>query len=277
MGEMGLDPSQAGRYTNVNGIEMYYQDHGEGEELVLLHGGLGTSLAHWKPYLPAFSKEYRVIAPDCRGHGRTNNPTDEWSYGLMADDIAALISVLGLQRPSICGWSDGGQIALELAMRYPGLARAYIFGAVGKDFSDVYLQTLKGWGFEGPGTVNISQMEKASPEYVEIIRELHSSQGAEYWEKLLNGISKMWLTPLNYTNEDFLQILEPVLIVIGDRDQFIPVEDAVAMYRLISNGELSIVPDADHSLPRTKVDIFADIVMEFLNRNRPETISAQGE
>jgi pimeloyl-ACP methyl ester carboxylesterase len=273
MTKIEFDPSEHGRFVTVNGIEMYFVDHGEGDPLVMLHGGTGTALSNWTPYIPTFSQKFRVIAPDLRGHGKTNNPQGEWRYDLMADDIAALITDLDLKNPSICGWSDGGEIALELAMRYPGLASAYIVGAVMIKYSDSYLQSIKGWGFEGPGEVNFDQIQSATPEYVEMIQEAHSPQGSEYWKELLTGISTMWFTPFNYTDEDFRKISATMLIMIGDRDQFIPVEHAVEMYRLIPNAELAVVPNGDHALPRTKVDLFADTVMEFLSRNSAGTVS----
>jgi pimeloyl-ACP methyl ester carboxylesterase len=188
----------------------------------------------------------------------------------MADDIAALIEALDLETPFVCGWSDGGQVTLELAMRYPGLGCAYIAGAVWKEFTEVYIQSLKGFGMERPGEVDIAQFQQAMPEYAELIRDIHAPQGADYWIDLLKGSSHLWQTPLNYTDEDFKKIQEPILIVIGDRDQFIPVEDAVAMYRLIPNGELAVLPGADHSLSRTKVKEFSGVILEYLNRQALE-------
>ena len=119
----------------------------------------------------------------------------------------------------------------------------------------------------GPGEVNFDQIQRATPEYVEMLRDLHSPQGAEYWKDLLTGISTMWFTPLNYTDQDFRKISAAMLILIGDRDQFIPVEDAFAIYRLIPNAELAIVPNADHSFLRISVKVFADTVLEFLKRH----------
>ena len=268
MMKIEVDLTKHGHFASVNGIEMYYIDHGEGDPLVMLHGGTGTALGNWNSHIPALSQEFRVIAPDCRGHGRTNNPSGEWSYDLMADDIAALVQELGLQDPSICGWSDGGQIGLELAMRYPNLASKYIVGAVWKDFSETYLQTLTDRGLEGPGKVNIDHLQTATPEWVEAMRELHSHQGFDYWKELLVGISTLWLTPMNYDDEVFREISATMLILVGDRDQFIPLEDALAMYRLIPNAEMAVVPNADHSLSRSKVEIFTNIVVDFLNRNQ---------
>jgi pimeloyl-ACP methyl ester carboxylesterase len=108
----------AGAYIEANGLRVYYEVCGEGEPLLLIHGGTATSQS-WTSHLPAFTEHFRVFAPDSRGHGRTDNP---------ADDVAALIKALGLQRPLVLGYSDGGQIALELGMRYPGLARALVLG-----------------------------------------------------------------------------------------------------------------------------------------------------
>lgn len=261
-----------GKFISANGIEIYYEDHGTGHPLVLLHGGGGTGAANWAEYLPALSQEFRVITPDSRGHGKTNNPSRELSYARMADDIAVFIKEIELDKPFICGWSDGGQTVLELAMRYPGLASAYIAGAVWKDFTDFYVQTLRGLGMEKPGKVNIEQFQKAMPEYAELLSKIHSPQGEEYWKELLVDISHMWLTPLDYTKEDFHKIKEPMLIVIGDRDQFIPLESEVAMFRLIPNAELAVVPGADHGLSRTKAKEFSDLILEYLKRHTTKTV-----
>ena len=270
MQSVDFDLNAHSHFVSVNGIEMCYIDYGEGDPVLLLHGGTGTALSNWGTYLPALSKNYRIIAPDFRGHGRTNNPSGEWRYDLMADDIAALVKKLGLQNPSICGWSDGGQIGLELAMRYPNLSSKYLVGAVWKEFSATYLETLFNWGLESAGKVNIDKIQEVTPDYIEVIRKLHSIQGPDYWKELLKGISKLWLTPVNYKEEDFRGIMATMLIVVGDRDQFIPLEDAISMYRLIPNAEISVVPNVDHSLPRSKVEVFTNIITDFLNGDKAE-------
>ena len=111
----------ADAYIEANGLRVYYEAHGEGEPLLLVHGGIATSRS-WAAHLPAFTEHFRVFAPDSRGHGRTDNPAGELDYRVMADDLAALIAALGLQWPLVLGYSDGGQVALELGIRYPGLA-----------------------------------------------------------------------------------------------------------------------------------------------------------
>src|SRR5688572_9159392 len=116
-----------GHYISANGLDIYYQEYGQGKPLVLIHGGALTGDS-WKPYLAAFAEHYRVIMPDSRGHGRTSNPSGMMSFRLLADDVAALVQALSLEKPVIYGYSDGGQVALEIGMRYPDLPEAIIVG-----------------------------------------------------------------------------------------------------------------------------------------------------
>ena len=97
----------AGTYIEPNGLKVYYEVYGEGEPLLLIHGGTVTSRS-WASHLPAVTGHFRVFTPDSRGHGRTNKPMGELDYRVMADDVAALIGALGLQRPLVLGYSDGG-------------------------------------------------------------------------------------------------------------------------------------------------------------------------
>jgi pimeloyl-ACP methyl ester carboxylesterase len=263
-------PSQNGQYVKANGLNMYYEEYGSGEPLILIHGGLAIGSV-FEPQIPVFSKQFRVIAPDSRGHGKTDNPSGEFSYRLMAEDMAALIRALGLQRPLICGWSDGGQIALELGMHYPDLIQCLVVGAAWYRFSQSYQTLLKAMGFESAGVVNIEKMKQAMPQFTDMLRAWHSPvHGPDHWETLVTHISTMWWTPLNYTAEDFQKIKIPMLILIGDRDQMIPVEEAAEMYRFIQGAELAIVPNADHSLPRIRPELFSTIVADFLLRHNTQ-------
>ena len=264
--------TQQGHYVPANGLNIFYEEYGSGESLLLLHGGTVTS-SMWHSQIPSLAQHFRVIALDSRGHGRTNNPTGEFSYRLMADDVAAFIQTLGLTKPLIYGYSDGGQIALEIGMRYPGLTAALVVGAAWYKFSETYLNFLKAIGFEGPGVVNIEQVQEVAPYLVKLWETEHSRpDDPEYWQKLLKQISTMWWTPLDYTAEDFQKITEPALILVGDRDDLIELEQAVEMYRLIPNAELTILPNGTHMSTFGKLS--TDIVLDFLLRH---TIAANKE
>lgn len=263
--------SPDGKYVKANGLNIYYKEYGTGEPLVLIHGGMGIG-SLFEPQIAVFSKQFRVIAPDSRGHGKTDNPGGELSYRLLADDVAAFLDALGLQGPMICGWSDGGQVALELGMHYPERLKCMVVGAAWYRFSQIYQDLLGRMGFEAPGSVNIERIKQSVPQMVGGWQSWHSSvYGPDYWETLAAQISKMWWTPLNYTAEDFQKIKIPTLILIGDRDQMVPVEEAVEIYRFLPEAELAIAPNADHSLPRMRAELFSTLVLDFLLRQSVQT------
>jgi pimeloyl-ACP methyl ester carboxylesterase len=263
-----INDAHKGDYAQANGLSVYYEKYGSGEPLVLLHGGTMTS-KRFGSLIPSLAEHFQVIAPDLRGHGQTINPGGKFSYRLLADDIAAFMKALGLNRPLICGYSDGGQIALELGMHYPDQMRCLVVGAAWFKFSDSYIQVLKSMGMESPGNVNIEKLKQEMPQLVGFWQSLHSpTHSSNYWETLLAQISTMWFTPLNYSAQDFQKIKVPSLILIGDRDPFVPVEEAVEMYRLIAGAELAILPRSDHSLPITRVELFKTIILDFLLRHR---------
>ena len=257
--------TQPGKFIRANGIDMYYEDYGTGKPVVLLHGGLSTSTM-MKAFVPALAKHFRVITPDLRGHGKTNNPSSQFSYRLLAHDLAEFINRLELDQPFVCGWSDGGQIALELGMQYPALAKGLLVGAAWFKFSESYQNFSRFLGVEAPGHVNYEQTEKAVPQLVAALRSLHEP-GPDYWKELLQQISTMWLTPLGYTAADFQRITVPTLILVGDRDPVVPVEEAVEMYRLISKAELAIAAHTDHGFPRANPETFTSLTLSFLLRH----------
>jgi pimeloyl-ACP methyl ester carboxylesterase len=260
-----ITPTQPGKFVKANNLNIYYEDHGSGEPVVLLHGGLGSS-TRMRPFMPALSKHFRVITPDLRGHGKTNNPSGQFSYRLLADDLAEFIEGLEIHQPFICGWSDGGQIALEVGMRYPNMAKGLVVGAAWYKFSESYQKFLRFLGTEAPGLVSYEQTEKAIPQLVEILRRIHKP-GPDYWKELLKKISVMWWTPLDYKAADFARIIVPTLILVGDRDALVPVEEAVEMYRFIPNAELAIAPRAEHGFPVTDPDAFIALVLRFFLRH----------
>ena len=114
-----------GRYAEVNGINLYYEIHGAGRPLILLHGGLGSG-EMFGPVLPQLAKNHQVIAVDLQGHGRTADIDRPIDVSLMADDIADLIDHLGLQKPDVVGYSLGGGVALHTAAKYPAKVRRLV-------------------------------------------------------------------------------------------------------------------------------------------------------
>ena len=259
-------PTHQGQFVEVNGLNIYYQEYGSGRPLILIHGGAVTSNM-WQPFLPSFVPHFRVITPDSRGHGKTNNPNDEQlSYHLMADDVAAFIQALNLSKPLVFGYSDGGQIALEIGLRYPGLTGALVLGATWYKFSETYLNWLKALGFEKSGVVKIEEIQRNHPNLTTLLKTEHvRADDPDYWKTLLKQYSVLWWAPRNYTANDFQKITEPTLILLGDRDEVVELEQAVEMYRFILNAELAILPNGTHTSPNPR--LLSETVLDFLLRH----------
>ena len=254
-------------YILANGINFYYLEQGEGYPLILLHGGLSTARLNWENLIPILSKNFHVIAPDYRGHGKTDNPSGNLSYRLMADDIAELITVLNLKKPLVCGQSDGGQIALELSLNYPELIKAIVISGVLIEISELYVKSLNDIGILNPGVVNFELFESSLKEYIPVLREAYSPvYGYDYWKRFMVEISKVWLTPEEFPGEKIRNIILPVLIVHADHDD-IPVEEAIKIFRLITNSELAVAPNSDHLLPINNLKLYLALIYDFLQRN----------
>jgi pimeloyl-ACP methyl ester carboxylesterase len=261
--------------VKANGLEMYYEEVGSGAPLILLHGGtaIGSS---WQPHLSELQKHFRVIMPDSRGHGRTNNPSGELSYCVMADDFAAFSQALGLTKPAIFGYSDGGQTVLEIGMRYPDLAAALVIGGATYQFSQLYYDTVNSFSFINNGAVDIEAMERDEPEWAASLKTEHATPDEpDKWKTLLKQITPLWLTPLDYSLADLRKITAPALILVGDRDEGVPVEQAVEMYRTIPNAELAVLPHADHGsagwLDSGPNPLFTGAVLAFVLRHTAAT------
>ena len=262
--------SSQGQYVQANGLEMYFEEYGSGESLVLIHGSLATGAGNWKAYVPHLSTHFRLIMPDLRGHGKTNNPQGEIRLPTLTDDLFAFIQALNLDRPFLCGWSGGGDIALDVGIRYSNSVKAMVVGGVTHRVSEEYFKTMRAMGMESPGKVNPEQLESAMPQFVELLRMAHS-QGHEHWKTLLAQLSYEMLKPTLPSHDDLKKITAPTLIIWGDRDQFLPVEDALELYRLLPNAELAVLPNTDHSLTRTKVEQFSQYAKDFLLRHMAST------
>jgi pimeloyl-ACP methyl ester carboxylesterase len=257
--------AQQGQYVEANGLNIYYEEYGSGEPLILLHGGLGAGSIQWGAHVPLLSSHFRVIMPDARGHGRTDNPGGEIRLYALADDVIALIQALDLETPVLCGWSMGGDTAIDVGRRYSNSVKAMVVGGVTHRVSETYFDSLLALGVEGPGQVNTEQTEKAMSQFSAMLQSAHS-QGPDHWKTLFTQLSHEMMEPTLPSLDDLRKITAPTLIILGDRDQFIPIEYAVELYQLIPNAELAVVPNADHFV-LTNGDLFANLVVEFLLRH----------
>jgi pimeloyl-ACP methyl ester carboxylesterase len=262
-----LSANHSARSVDVNGAALHYEEQGDGAPLILIHGGLASG-AMWEPVVPELSDTFRVLTPDSRGHGRSTNPSGQLSYGTIADDIAALIEALDLERPVVGGWSDGGQVTLELAARHPGAASALIVGAAYPDFDtgglrEVHRELL---GDDERGVPDERQLDAELGEYAEEIKALHPG-GAEQWRALVRQTASMWLDYEGLDSDQLQAIQEPVLVLAGDQDEFIPVELAASLYRALPDAELAVCPQLSHDGPTPeRATVLASLIRDFAVR-----------
>ena len=217
----------AGEYADVNGLHMYYETLGSGRPLILLHGGLGSS-EMFGPILPALAADHRVIAPDLQGHGRTADIDRPIDMSLMADDVAALIDHLGLDRPDVLGYSLGGGVAFFLASKYPDkIGKLVIVSAhIRRDAIPAEMLAQQG------------QVSAAAAEFMTDtpMYQLYQKVAPqpENFGLLLDKIGASMARDFDFT-EAFRGLQVPTLIVAADADMA-PPSHYVEMFKLLDGG-----------------------------------------
>jgi pimeloyl-ACP methyl ester carboxylesterase len=244
---------QAGAYADVNGIRVYYEIYGEGEPLLLLHGNSG-SIGNFLYQIPELSKHFKVIAVDSRAQGRSTDSDQEITYALMASDMSELIDKLNLGSVHVVGWSDGGNIGLELAFAHPEKVKKLVtFGAN---------YTHENWMAPPDSIVmdaNDPRLLKATPflkRYVEERGKLSESVSKKLADLMENYP--------NLTEEQLRQISVPVLIVAGDHDVINPAQ-TMALFANLPHSQLFIVPGASHFVPIEQPELVNGEVVRFLS------------
>lgn len=240
--------------VEANGVPTYYDETGTGAPLLLLHGGMTPNLG-WMGQIEPFAASYRVIAPERRGHGHTPDVDGPMSYDLMAEDTAAFIRALDLPPAHLVGWSDGGIIALLLAIRHPELvSKVVVFGA--NSSSD---------GYQARAIESLLE-QPLDGEELSLFRAMYdpvSPDGPEHFTTVWAKVQAMWAAPFDFT-EQLAQIDGPTLVAVAD-DDLISLDHAVAMYRTLPHGQLAVLPGLSHGAPMERPDLFNRIVLDFLS------------
>lgn len=269
-----------GHQVHANGIDIHYVEAGQGQPLVLLHGGVVSTNLIWEgvpmayaSHMGALASHFHVIAPDTRGCGRTAHDDGDISFDLLADDAVALIEALGLERPLITGFSEGAITATIVGIRNPGSVRAIVNDA-GYDYfnpsAPSYAMCRQMLG--GSPDANEADPEAAArffeqSEEMRAVFELMKAdqdggQGPSYWKTYLTLAFPRLMKSPGYTFDDLCKIAVPTLILAGDRDQFCSVEDGVTAYRMLEDGELAILPNTGHLISPAVIET----TIEFFER-----------
>jgi pimeloyl-ACP methyl ester carboxylesterase len=238
-------------YAPVNGLNLYYETHGTGEPLILLHGGLGAT-EMFGEILPLLSNTRRVIAADLQAHGRTADIDRPLSLEAMADDIAALIRHLGIEKADVMGYSLGGGVALRTAIQHPGVVRKLVLVSTACKRDGWYPEVLAGMAQIGAGA---AEPMKQTPMYQLYARI--APKPAD-WPVLLTKIGELLRKDYDWS-KDVAAIKAPTLLVFGDADA-VRTAHAVQFFELLgggrkdagwdgsgmSNARLAILPGLTH-------------------------------
>lgn len=252
-------PAAAGHSVRINDIEMYYQELGSGEPLVLLHG-FGGCGQQWEPFAADLSKHFKLIMIDLRGHGRSTNPAGKFTHRQAAEDVFALLDKLGIKRFKTMGISSGGMTLLHMATRQPSRVEAMVLIGATHYFPE-QARTIMREAAEKP----------LSPADIRYFQECATRGDAQIQELSKQfGIFKDSYEDMNFTTPLLGTIKARTLIVHGDRDEFFPINIPVEMYKAIPGSALWIIPHGDHvPILGTRAREFQEIVLAFL-RKEPE-------
>jgi pimeloyl-ACP methyl ester carboxylesterase len=227
-------------YAPVNGLQMYYEIHGSGEPLILLHGAFGA-IDLWGPMLTTLAEHHQVIAVELQGHGHTADIDRPFSYEQMADDVAALMDHLSIAQADVVGYSMGADTALQVAIRHPELVRKLVVISGKYRHDGEYPELLAGIQQLTPDIFVGSPNEAAY---------LRHAPNPEDFPVLVEKIKAFFAKEYAWSEEDVRTIAAPTLLIIGDSDT-VRLEHAVELFRLLGGG----VPGDVTGLPNSQFAI----------------------
>ncbi len=240
--------------AEINGISLYYETYGEGSPVLVLHGG-SAFIETMHNQITALAQDHFVVAPDSRAHGRTSDADGvALSYQLMARDMIGLMDHLGIEKADIVGWSDGGNIGLAMAMRYPDrVGRLVTYGS----------------NFHTNGMVPDEEGEgvNSSPDDPswEVVRSFYQSVAPDpdHWPVFHGKLMTMWATLPTFSIDDLSQVRAPTLVMAGEFDS-IQEAHTRRMAEAIDNATLLIVEGEDHFAPLMAPEKVTPHIVEFL-------------
>lgn len=244
-------------YVNLGEVRTWYDDHGDGEPLVLLHPG-GVDARAFAPNLGALAEHFHVFTPERRGHGRTADVDGPISYELMARDTIAFMDSVVAGPAHLVGCSDGAIVALLASLHRPDLVRRLVFVA------GVYHRD--GWE---PSAID---PDTPPPEFMAISYGELSPDGVEHFPTVTAKLDRMHAEQPTLSKSDLANVAGRTLVMVGDDDE-VKLEHAVDLYRAIPDAELAVVPGTSHGLLVEKPDLCNSIIIDFLIRDPVPTLA----
>lgn len=251
-----------GEYVEVNGLRTWFDEAGQGEPLLLLHGGLSTNAA-WVGQFGPLAQRFRVVAPERRGHGHTPDVDGPLHYADMAADTIAFIDQVVGGPVHIVGWSDGGIVGLLVAIQRPDLVRKLVAVGANADTD----------GLVGGVDDSFEQMDP-NGEDMAMFRQAYQAvtpDGPDHWSVVFGKFATMAATEPHIPDADLAGIAAPTMILVGD-DDLITLEHTVHLYRTIPGAELAVIPGTSHGVLIEKADVCNRLIVDFLANDPVPTL-----
>jgi pimeloyl-ACP methyl ester carboxylesterase len=261
-------------YITINDANIYYQSYGDDEPsrspIVLIHGSTIDSHTDWDSVIPALAKHYKVFAPDCRGHGKSNNPRMSYSFKELADDVAAFVRAMGYEKAHIIGHSNGGNVALLTAVEHPEVTQTCIPQAANAYVTQYLID-------REPAIFDPDRVAREAPEWRDEMIKLHTvgagssrpndEEARPYWKDMLRMTLKELISEPNYLPEDLSRVHVPMLVIMGAEDTVnAPDEHAQYIAKNVPNAELWIPEKTGHNVHKDREGEWVEKVLEFLKR-----------
>lgn len=258
-------------YVDVNGLQMYYEIHGTGQPLVLLHGAFSAIGTSFGQLLPGLAENRQVVGFELQGHGHTADIDRALTIEGLADDVAAAIEQLGLGPADVFGYSTGAVVALQLVIRHPEAVRKLVLASVTYTLEGVHPGLMEGLGEMSP------EMMHGSPWHEEYLR---IAPRPEDFPRLFAKKTRMDQQIADVPAEAVRAIKPPTLLIIGDSDLVRP-EHAVEMFRLLGGGvfgdtpaglptsQLAVLPGTSHVSLVNRADLLIPMITSFLDAPMP--------
>jgi len=250
-------------YVTINNANIYYETYGDAKPnqtpVVLIHGSTIDSHTDWDSVAPVLARQYKVFAPDCRGHGKSNNPNMSYSFKELAGDVATFVRAMGYEKAHIIGHSNGGNVALVVGVEHPEVTQTCIPQAANASVTRYLIE-------REPRVFDPERVTQEAPEWRDEMIALHSEvNGGEYWKDLLWLTMKEIISEPNYSPADLASVHVPMLVIMGAEDTVnAPDEHAQYIAKHVPNGELWIPEKTGHNVHKEREQEWVERVLEFL-------------
>ena len=254
--QYGNNP-EAGHYVLANDARIYYEVYGTGEPILLLHGGLFGYIDEYEELIPVLSRHFQVIAVALRGHGKSEIGSRPITYSMLAEDAHTVLKKVTKKRAVVVGFNIGAITGMWLNAEHPESVKKLVFigGMLTRDqYRPNTINSFAGkpgdyWEQHMAGFVNSRKALMPEP---------------ERWDDFVEKLNNVWEQSVYVSPQQVMNIMNPVMIVIGDRDQYSSVVSAVQTYEMLPNARIAVVPNSDHVVFYYQPEIVENLLMSFV-------------